>query len=668
MRGFWKNRRGAVSVLGALSLVSLIGASALAVDIGRGLEQRVENQRVADVAALAAALSYMKNNDAAQLLPVARSMVAANGIEDATVTAVLETEDSKKIVRVTVTTPMPVLLGRIFGGGAEFPVGAGASALVGGEQTVASCIMGLASSGNAVETSGGATITANDCAVSGVGNVYNGGTGIYAKQIVSGSGSVGNNYGTLRADLISYATAFNNPSWNANVPSSDKRVQQTMAITDPLGSDTNLVAARSLLGSYVTPRTLSNPVTPSGANWAIGWSPSSNVVAYRQGTSGTYIVPAGNYTIGRLTVDGGITLTFQPGSNVTIANGVSIGGGSTVTFGDGNWKINGGFSSGSNGVTFGNGSLYIGSGTVTFNGTNRIGDGPVSINAALQIGGGTSLRMGAGAHGFGSVSVGGGGWLWMGNGDLDVTSGVSVDGDSTIASGLGDVRLGKNSSGNAIYLSGSGRFLMMDGAFSANGNIVTSGGSRLVFGKTANHLINGNMTIAGGVLFGAGRYTINGNFVNGTGGAQWPYTWYVNGVTYGTTLEGVDVTGYDQAGVNVTFIMAGTLNLSGGAKTKLIAPTTTTSGGALADILLDSLTSAATTWSAGSQNVFVGAVHLPNSTVTMSGGNTTSSGAGCFMLIANRIVASGGAMAGTACQSIVGGSGTSGSSNVSLVR
>ena len=61
-----------------------------------------------------------------------------------------------------------------------------------------------------------------------------------------------------------------------------------------------------------------------------------------------------------------------------------------------------------------------------------------------------------------------------------------------------------NAGGDAITLSGSGRFFMGDGLFSANGNIVTAGGSRLVFGKTANHLINGNLSIAGSVLFGAG--------------------------------------------------------------------------------------------------------------------------------------------------------------------
>jgi hypothetical protein len=288
----------------------------------------------------------------------------------------------------------------------------------------------------------------------------------------------------------------------------------------------------------------------------------------------------------------------------------------------------------------------------------------VTINAPLSLGGGTTLAIGAGAHAFGGISVGGGSWLTMGNGALNVVGGISVAGDSTIIAGAGDVAI-SNPGARAIDLSGSGRFFMGDGLFSANGSVVTAGGSRLVFGRTANHLINGDLSVAGSVLFGAGRYTVAGNLVNGTGGTTWPYTSPINNQTWGDYLEGTSVSDYDMAGVNVTLILSGTINLAGGAKTLLIAPATTTSNGAIADMLIDSLTSTDTSWSAGATSTFSGAVHLPNSALTSSGGNNTQSGVRCFMLVALRVTVTGGATTGSTCSGI--GSGAGGSGTVDLI-
>jgi hypothetical protein len=162
------------------------------------------------------------------------------------------------------------------------------------------------------------------------------------------------------------------------------------------------------------------------------------------------------------------------------------------------------------------------------------------------------------------------------------------------------------------------------------------------------------------VLFGAGRYTIKGGLTNGTGGNPWPYTSPINNQTWGNSLEGTDVSSYNMAGINVTFVLSGTINLSGAAKTIIVAPATTTSGGAIADILLDSLTSTDTNWAGGATSVFSGAVHLPNSALTSSGGNSSGSTARCFMLVAYRVTLTGGATAGSTCTGIGAGSGGSG--------
>lgn len=668
------NVRGAVAVIGAFSLTALLGIGAISVDLARGYSQLISNQRAADAAALGAALAYSgANANEAILLPAAQDLAIANGLKNAMVSATVVNDvpsAGAKAVKVTITTPVPFAVATALGYRGSYDVGATAYASLSAPSQIAPpCILALASTGTGIATSGGATIDTPDCSVVAVADIANRGTRIAAKNIVSGAGSVLNDWGTLTTSLLRYAGTFTNPSWNANVPASDKRLNAATTITDPLANNADLAAARQAIGTSVPPRAIANPVTPGGADWVISWTPSSNVAGFQKGSSGNFVIPAGNYTIGRLTIGGGLTVKFESGSTITVANGVSIGGGSPVTFGDVNLSVNGGFDSGSSGVTMGNGSLAIGSGTIKFQGTNSFGNGPVTFNDTLSLGGGSYLTLGAGNHSFGALSIGGGGWLKMGAGDLDVRSGINVGGGSTVAAGAGDYRIGADASGNAITLSGSGIFIMGDGAFSAGGHINTAGGSRLVFGRTANHLIKGNMTIAGSVLFGTSRYTIAGNLTNGTGGTKWPYAdTNVTGQTYGTTLEGVDVTGYDVAGINVSFVLSGTVNLGGGAYTKLIASSTSVSGGAIADLLIDSLTSSATDWGAGAQNVFVGAVHLPNSDLTMSGGSTTLSNGQCFMLITRTINATGGAAAGSACTSIVGSGGSGGSTTIGLVR
>src|SRR3546814_11379117 len=71
-------------------------------------------------------------------------------------------------------------------------------------------------------------------------------------------------------------------------------------------------------------------------------------------------------------------------------------------------------------------------------------------------------------------------------------------------------------------MSGTSTLSFGDGTFSAEGSITTQGGSKITFGKTSNHYINGNLDIKGAAKLGEGRYTVNGDFTDGTGGTTWP--------------------------------------------------------------------------------------------------------------------------------------------------
>ncbi|WP_237437677.1 pilus assembly protein TadG-related protein [Altericroceibacterium endophyticum] len=655
----------------------VIGALGLAFDLNRGYEQRVFNQRAADLGALGAAMAYSSADNTSVLTPSARDIALANGLSGATINAEL-VEDfpnaGDKAVHVTVRKSVPYMLASVLGFSGSYDVEAEAYASMGGEKPFAApCFLALSSGSQAIKVSGGASISASSCTVAAIGSIVNTSGSVTAHDIISGSGDVSTQSGALNAESIRYAGEFSAPEWNSQVTPSKDRTKGETALSDPLANDPALASARSQIGHADTVPALTNPTTPSGSDWSFSWSPSSAVAGYRTTPyGGEYYVPRGNYTVGRLEVAGGITVRFESGSRITVRNGLSIGGGSTVKFNDMDLYVNGGFNSGSSGVTIGDGALWIGAGAVNFEGTNVKGDGDVTIVGTMQLGGGQHLKMGKGNHFFGGLKVSGGGTAWLGDGDFISRGGVDLSGgDSTLELGAGDILIGRDSHHTAIKVGGGARMYMKDGKFSADGDIDTEGGSIIVFGKTANHYVNGDLRVKGSVLFGAGRYTVNGDFVNGTGGSPtWPQSTPLSGQTYGPRLADEDISGFEMVGVDVSFILAGTLNLAGGAKTKLIAPNEGVTGGQIAQLLIDSLTSSNTTWSGGSQSIFSGIVHLPHSKVTMTGGNSTLNDGHCFSLVADEIVVSGGAQTGSACAAIDDASGDDGGSTggIRLVR
>jgi len=653
-----------VTTLVALSLPVVMGATGLAFDLNRGYQQRVINQRAADMGALGAALAYKSAKDIAVLTPTAQDIAKANGLAGATVTAALVENypaAGEQSVRVTVNEQLPITLGKVLGLSGSFSVSAQAMASLPGSGSpfAAPCYLALSGGSSAISITGGASIDSPGCSVAAVGTVSNKGELIRAADIISGAGDIILGSGKLVANSLRYAGKLDKPAWNSNVPAADKWIKEATAFSDPWANDADRVAAMAELAdihNHVTVPAFSNPTTPGGSNWTFSTSPSASVAAWRQSDT-KFIVPKGVYDIGRLETGGKIQVTFADGSIIRIANGLVNGGSSTINFGNSDVYVNGGFNSGDNGgLTFGNGALWIGSGTVAFKGTNTKGNGDVVINAEVTLGGAQSLSMGQGKHAFRRLA--GGGSTKLGAGDFIAASGVYISGDSEVSLAAGNVAIGRHSDGTAVSLAGSARFFMGDGTFSADGNITTAGTSKLVFGRTANHYINGDVTIAGLVLFGKGRYTISGNFVNGTGGSGWPNP---------TTLEGVSVAGFDQAGIDVTFILGGVMNLSGGAKTRLEAPVTTQAGGAIAELLFSSASAAASSWNAGSNNLFAGTIHLPNSALTMTGGSSTV-GTKCMSLIAATITVSGGAATGSACSKMKGASASGGAASIRLVN
>ena len=247
------------------------------------------------------------------------------------------------------------------------------------------------------------------------------------------------------------------------------------------------------------------------------------------------------------------------------------------------------------------------------------------------------VQDGAAIRASGNMAVSGN--VTMGSDTLDIGGALTLSGGVTMSVASGAVTIGNDGSGNAISVGGGSTLSFGDGAFSANGSVLTSGGSMIVFGASATHYINGTLSLNGSSTFGAGGYYINGGFTNNTGGSM--------------------------TGSDVTFFMSGALTLSGGTSMNLSAPTSD-AGGGVTDLLFATKSSAATTIGGGSQNVYAGMVYAPNSDMVMTGGAGASGGGRCFSLVVNTLTMNGGAAAGVACTSFSGGG--SGSTGVSLLQ
>ena len=595
-RRLTSNKRGAVSIIGAFSLMAVIGIAAFSIELGQGYQTKISYQGIADAAALGAANAYTTNPSDSLLNATANAIANANGIATTNVTVTHMTNYSNTVndaVKVVVTGTIPLFFARILSSATSYTVSVISIASL-SSSTVPACIIALSASSTGVSLSAGTRIAAPKCAVASNSTIsVAGGSTIVAKATTSSSGTSINGGSSIVADTITYGTSASVGLGSLAIGTKLKKSNST---DDPLATNALLSDAWTKLGTYTTQTV---PVVPVGGDLTLGYYPTTMTFQGHVGTlvGNTWLFPAGTYNIHNLNTQS-LTLSIPGTSIVTVSSSVTIGGG---------------------------GKLLI-------------GDGPVSITAPVTLGGGALMMLGAGRHYVGQISVGGGSSVIMGAGDLDVNGAILIDGGgSAMIVGAGNYAIGNNGSGVAINLSGGSSLKFNDGTFSANGAITTSGGSIIVFGATANHLINGGLSLNGSSIFGAGTYTINGNFTNNTGG----------------TMTGSDV----------TFILAGSLNVAGGTSVNLSAPSGTSSSG-ITDVLFATRTTAATILGGGTQDYFSGAVYVPNSDFQMSGGASVAGA--CFMLIAKTVTLSGGPTAGTMCASLT--SSSANSSNVTLIQ
>ncbi len=451
--------KGGVAVIGALSLSVMIGMGAFAIEISQGYSAKTNNQRIADMAALAGALAYNVNSNSAEMIATTRAVVRAQGLQpsDATVALTTDSATGKQLVQVTVTTSVSLSLARVFTSDTSYTVSAVAFATTTSTTSVTPpCIAALASSPTyGVTMDGGTMLSAPGCSVdANAGITVPWGTYITAQQANSGK-------------------SVSNPgSGLTTSPTANNIVQNKVnAATDWMKDDSDLKGALCKVnrmsgasdadypdGNTVCTTPLVTPTAVSGGaqNWNLNYSPSGEVqAAWFNSSTNTYTIPAhasGGREIATLTISGGITAIFQGPTNLTITS-ISMGG-TALHFPNGNMNIAGR-------ITVSGGAV------VTFD---------VGVGNTISIGQTSGT----------SINVGGGSKLCF-----TPLSGSNCAAPTAAA-----------------------------GTFSLGGSVVTSGGSQVVFPKAVIHAIDGNLSSSGSMTFGSGTYFVDGNFTNSTGGAM----------------------------------------------------------------------------------------------------------------------------------------------------
>lgn len=520
---------GGVALIGGLSLTTVVGMGAFAVEAGQGYSAKVSDQRIADMAALAGALAYNVNNNSTEMTASAKAVAVAQGLtaSQAAVALVTDAPSGKQLVQVTITSSVPLSLGRVFTSALSYDVSAVGSASTSTTTTTTPpCISAInGTPTNGISLSGGTALNASGCAInSNAGFSLVGGTTITAGQINSAK-----------------SVSVSGGSSITTAPTSNNIVQNKAgAASDWMSNDTGLLALLckvNQLSGYTDPdypdgnRTCTTPlVAPTvatGAAWNLNYHPAANVAPYRVGSSANYVVPPGTYNMTSLALAGGITATFQGPVNLVI--GTINMGGTALHVGNGNISVSGAITTGGGAVV----DFDVGTG-------NTVSIGAAGVGTAINVGNGTVLCFTA--------------WSTAGCAAPTAAAGTFSVGGSIVTGGGSTVVFPKA----MVHV--------------INGNLTTSGAVN--FGS-GSYYINGNFTNStGGALTGvdvtfglAGTYSLAGGTSLDLAAPTATSSYGVPGILFATKTSSATTLGGGAVGKYAGLVYApkSAVTLSGGA-------------------------------------------------------------------------------------------------------
>ncbi len=458
-----RDRRGAITVLLAISATTVIGMSAIAVETSNWYVQKAELQRVADSAAVAGTIEFVKTytvtGPTTTYIRAAKTYAKMNGVPTANTTVSLlsssPTGDGNQAIKVHVTKSVPLMLSRVISNETSVTVSADAYAEI--KSLAPPCVEALntvTTTPNDISVSGNVTLTG--CSLWSA-SAATGTTSNSASVTLSGNSTMTANVYTPGSVYVGGSSAFTGEKFS---------VAQS-AIADFIGAKSAVTTA---LSNISTIQSLGAPTMTSVNGSANSCSPSSCTIGTVSGCTATInggsyhgVTIAGNST----TCPSGFAVTLT--GNFTIGSaGVVVTGNAIVNFGPGTDSIVGDIDlSGQTGGCFGLGTA---SSTTTCtpsttSGTYDVGTGSGSDNhTSIKNTNAATLATGPGTF-----------WL---AGDLVLTGSGNVNWHPSTSGGSTTKVAGSVTLGTATYIFGAGVYqIKADFSFANSSGSLTFNGS-----------------------------------------------------------------------------------------------------------------------------------------------------------------------------------------------
>jgi len=662
---FLRDQRGNFTVLSSVMMVTLAGAAGLVADYGSGLYNRLEDQRIADTAAVAGARVYDETQSSTAVTTAVNNVAALNGISSGFVSSTIvssPTGDGNQAVSVVIRSAPLLTFSRLLRTTASNTLPVQANAYAEMKPGGAGCVIALDPSGSGVTLTGSGTISAPNCAVASNQTI----------NCHSSSNPITTKYAYYDTSSLNCGSNSNKDNW-IQAPSGYTLSESRLYTADPLAGTSEVLGQTGRLSTVEGITSPSPPTVPAGTDLAFTSSFPNAILTgalTAQGCTGTFA--SSTWTV---TCSGGLNLSSGGGhiytfGKLVVASGVTVnfnlGGSSSTTY---NFAL---VNSGGGVFNFGPGTYNIAQGILTTNGSSSIA---VSFAAGTFNIGYPSSATACNSSYYYSICWGAGTLTFAGPSTFVLAGGIYAKASTSVTMGssgsTNSFNIGEAHDNNSLYMGSSAQVILGDATggsdiFQMSGNVnLTNGGICLKVGAAAQHDINGFFLTAGGNVLGSGVYTVS-QYVSLGGSNGGDVTCWgtdtgvtASGVTFvvgGTTLDGSGHAFYLGAGyanVSLTAPTSGpTQNLA------VIGPTSSTNTGTAL-------------FTEGSTNASIsGAFYFPYASITQNGASGINIGNGsgqCLEMIGSQVsITNGGAMA-SSCN--IPGVGTGGASGlVSLVQ
>ena len=288
-----RDRRGAVAILAAVSMTALIGMGSFAIDLGAAYAQRARLQQVADSAAMAGAISWVKTGSATAVATTVQDLVLANGWPASTIQSSAAPTTKSPNVTVSLAAPFALTLGGVLLPHGSLQTRGYAVASV-KTATTPTCLLALS---NLIIES---YINVNGCTAEADSSSSNAITmnsgGSLTATTISTPGSISYGGGTITGTVKTGAAAA----------------------ADPYSADQSLAAS-----GFSNCQNWSGQTTIAPGCWSNVSVNSGQTLTLNAGTgSGVFFFPSINLNGGSIVGSGAVTMVVQnqlsTGSNITL--------------------------------------------------------------------------------------------------------------------------------------------------------------------------------------------------------------------------------------------------------------------------------------------------------------------------------------------------------------